>query len=422
MRSLLVEFNQSLQSNLHTTLSNHHFIVDRATDSEIAWGLLHSFCYDLALLDVQLPQLDGISLCRRLRQVGNPVLILLMLTAPDQGDQDSASVSQRIQGLESGADACLTKPINERELLATIQALSRREVGRSKPILSWGPVCLNPTARQVTCQGQVLSINRKAYQLLELFLRHPSQTFTRAEISDRLWSIDEQLPTDATIKTHIRNVRRCLEQAGAPDFIQTHYGHGYRLNSAYHFSDKPTLPQRSHDTAVVDTINPTVWQELMTANALLHQEIEQRRQIENQLRRSERMLHNAQRVAQIGCWEFDMLTQTTYWTEELYLIHGLDPAQPAPTQEENLALIHPDDHPIHERAIRAPLLQGKAFEANLRIIRRDGEVRYVNARGGHIFDESGKVLRIAGTTFDITQWVVNNAFLGLRAILEKSQP
>ena len=242
MRILLVEADQHRQSKLHTALGKHRFVVDRASHSEEAWGLLNSFLYDLVLLDVLPTPLDSIGLCRRLRNVGNPVLILLMLSASSGGDC--------IQGLESGADACLTQPIDERELLAHIQALARRGVHRATPLLSWGPVCLNPTACQVTCHGQVLPLNRKEYQLLELFLNHPRQTFSRGDIGDRLWNLDDQLPTDATIKTHIRNARRKLEQAGAQDFIQTHYGHGYRLNSVFDAKAEPSPHQppstRSH--------------------------------------------------------------------------------------------------------------------------------------------------------------------------------
>ncbi len=421
MRILLVEAAQQRLSTPYTALNQHQFVVDRVNNGEEAWELLNSFLYDLVLLEVLPPSFDGINLCRRLRNVGNPVLILLILPALAVGDSYSAQASPCIQGLESGADACLTQPIDEQELLVHIQALSRRGGRRASPMLSWGPVHLNPTACQITCYGQVLNINRKEYQLLELFLRHPQQTFSRTTISDRLWPLDEQLPTEATIKTHIRNVRRKLEQAGAKDFIQTHYGHGYCLNSVYNSTAEIASNQPPQAGTVVDTVTAHVWQELMAANARLHQEIEHRRQIAEQLQRSERMLRNAQQVAQIGCWEFDMHTQTTYWTEELYRIHGLDPTQPAPTAEEVLALIHPDDHPIHEAAIQIPAIQGEAFEANLRIIRNDGEIRYVNVRGGPIFDKEKRLIKIAGTTFDITQWVVSDAFLDLRAVLAKSQ-
>ena len=157
---------------------------------------------------------------------------------------------------------------------------------------------------------------------------------------------------------------------------------------------------------MMDSITTNIWQELMTANACLQQEIEQRHQAEAQVRRSEMMLRTAQRVAQIGCWEADVSTQEIYWTEELFLIHGLSPEGPVPNYEESLGLIHPDDRQLHEEAIHAPALRGEPFEANLRIIRaNDGEVRYINARGGPLFDANGKMVKLTGTTFDVTRWV-----------------
>lgn len=102
MRILVVEADQQLQSNLCTVLSNHHFIVDGTTDSKVAWGLLNSCIYDLVILDAMAPTFDGLSLCRLLRDVGSPVLILLLLA--------SFNLSDRIQGLESGADGCLANP------------------------------------------------------------------------------------------------------------------------------------------------------------------------------------------------------------------------------------------------------------------------------------------------------------------------
>src|SRR5512146_1581906 len=107
----------------------------------------------------------------------------------------------------------------------------------------------------------------------------------------------------------------------------------------------------------------------MTANARLQQESKKHKHVEAQLRRSETMLRTAQQVAQIGCWEFDIHTRETYWTEELYLIHGLAPNRPDPTAEEVLRLIHPDDRQLHEDAIHAPALRREGFEVNLRIIR-----------------------------------------------------
>lgn len=398
MRILLVSPDPSLRSVLHQILSRHSFIVDIATNGEEAWELLQAFMYDGVVLEAVLPDLDGVTLCCRLRDVGNPVLILLML--------EPADANSCVQGLDSGADACLVKPIQPPQLLAHLGALARRSLRRASPLLTWGPLSLNPVAQEITCHGQVVKVNRKEYQILELFLSYPRQMFSRGEMGDRLWTLDDQLPSDATLKSHIRSIRRKLEQAGLQDFIQTHYGQGYCLDPVY--NEESQFFNRDFDLpeGKLDSITAHIWQELMAANARLQQEIQQRKQIEAQLRRSEMMLRNAQRVAQVGCWEFDVKTRETYWTEELFLIHGLDPNQPAPTPEEVLALIHPDDRQLHQEAIQHRALKREAFEANLRIIRaNDGEIRYINARGGPVFDHSGQIIKLTGTTFDITQWL-----------------
>jgi PAS domain S-box-containing protein len=396
MRILLVETNEALLSEIQTELTRQNFVVDVASDGEIAWGLLHSFVYELLILEVMLPKLDGISLCRRLREVGNPILIMLLV--------NPSNLSDPIQGLENGADDYLIKPIDYRELLARIHALGRRGLRRASPILSWGMLQINPISRQVTYKGQILKMSRKEYLLLELFLSHPQQTFTRSEIADRLWTIDEVLPMDATIKTHIRGIRRKLEKVGAINFIETRYGHGYRLNPKFDLTTVSPKSSTSESEILMDSVTANIWYELMSANTRLQQEINERRQKEAELARSERLLRNAQRVVQIGAWEFNIKTQKTYWTEELYLIHGLDPKQPAPTPAEVINLIHPDDRELHHNAIVIPALQRKPFEVNLRIIRTDGAIRYVNARGGPFFDETRKLIGLVGTTFDITDW------------------
>lgn len=399
MKILLVSAEPGRRKSLHKTLSRHSFVVDLSGDGEEAWGLLQAFRYDVVLLEAQLPTLDGPSLCRRLRDVGNPVLLLLMVTT------DEAETG--VQGLDHGADAYLTLPIQEVEMLARLRALARRGFRCASPIFAWGPLRLDPIAQQITCQGQALKLNRKEYQLLELFLNHPRQMFSRSDMGDRLWPMESDLPTDATIKSHIRSIRRKLEQAGVRDFIQTHYGQGYCLNPAHDPGTKanPSIPAVPE---MMDSITANIWQELMAANARLTQEIEQRKQIETQLRRSEMMLRNAQRVAQIGCWEANISTHEIYWTEEMYLIHGLDPNGPPPTPEQIESLIHPEDRPFHAEAIQSVARRGEGFEANLRIIRADGEVRYINARGGPLYDGDGNMIKLTGTTFDVTRWIRNN--------------
>jgi PAS domain S-box-containing protein len=404
MKLLLVSSDQALRSQLHQGLSRHNFTVDAATTGDEAWQLLQSFIYDGVLLEVTGPQLDGLALCHRLRTVGNPVLVLLMATPADN--------ALRVQGLDSGADAWLEQPLQEAELLAQLRALARRGYGRADLSFTWGPLCLNPVAQQITCHGQGLPFNRKEYQLLELFLRHPHQMFSRSEIGDRLWSLDEELPSDATIKSHLRSLRRKVEKAGGPkDLIETHYGQGYRLNPVYDPGTHPKGVRPPQPEGMMDSITANLWQEVMAANARLHQEIEQRQQLEAQLRRSEALLRTAQQMAQIGSWEAHIASQTIYWTEELYRIHGLDPNGPPPTPAQILSMIHPEDRQIHQEMIQDPLGRGESFEANLRIIRAsDGEVRYINARGGPVFDAEGTMIKLTGTTFDVTRWVLDGSF------------
>ncbi|MFM7448707.1 MAG: response regulator [Leptolyngbyaceae cyanobacterium] len=398
MKILLADSNQRSLTRLKTELSQHHFVVDTATDGETAWGLTQSFTYDLILLNAVLPKLDGIGFCHRLRASGSLVLVMLMVEAGDR--------STVIRGLDSGADDCLINPIDQQELLARMRCLNRRSLSKIHSTLSWGPVSLDFISRQVICNAQIVPVTRKEYQILELLLRSPRQLFTRSEITDRLYTLDDQLPMERTIKTHIHSIRRKLEKVGAIDFIQTQYGYGYRLNPV--FSTLPERPANSDQdinqeiNQDVDPITWNTWHQLMTTNAQLRQEIEERHRVETELRRSESLLRNAQQAAKMGAWEFDVATMTTFWTEELYHIHGLDPTLPAPSNQEIINLIHPDDHQLHQDQIVKPALQGAFFNVNLRIIRQDGEIRYINARGGPVFDSQGRLIKLTGTTFDIT--------------------
>ncbi|OUL22397.1 hypothetical protein BV378_24880 [Nostoc sp. RF31YmG] len=131
-------------------------------------------------------------------------------------------------------------------------------------------------------------------------------------------------------------------------------------------------------------------------------DISDRKQIEDALRRSERNLLEAQRVGHIGSWEWDITTQTGIWSEELFRIQGIDPSQPVPKAEAISQLVHPDDWVLYQQKIREPVQAGLPFETDLRIIRPNGEVRYVEVRGEPILGSQGEITRIVGTTLDIT--------------------
>ena len=221
MKILVVEDDERISDAVVEYLSDLHYAVEAVYDGQSAWDLLDVFTYDLILLDVMLPEMDGITLCQKLRKKGFNIPIL-MLTAKD-------TLENKIQGLDAGADDYLVKPFELDELSARIRALLRRGTSSLPPILTWEKLRLDPSSCEVFYQDRLLPLSPKEYKLLEFFLRNGRRVFSRAQILEHLWSF-EQVPEEATVKAHIRGLRQKLEAAGAPhDLIETVYGLGYRL-------------------------------------------------------------------------------------------------------------------------------------------------------------------------------------------------
>jgi DNA-binding response OmpR family regulator/HPt (histidine-containing phosphotransfer) domain-containing protein len=213
VKILVVEDDEAIANVLSLLLSSHNYVVEVAVDGQIAWELIEVYDYDLILLDVLLPKLDGISLCQRLRSHGYQMPILL-LTGQDNS-QDKA------MGLDAGADDYIVKP--------RIRALLRRASVNPAPVLEWGSLQLNPATGEVTYAENLLSLTPKEYALLELFLRNTRRVFSYGAIQDHLWAY-EDIPSEDAVRTHIKTLRQKLKKAGAPaDSIETVYGIGYRL-------------------------------------------------------------------------------------------------------------------------------------------------------------------------------------------------
>jgi diguanylate cyclase (GGDEF)-like protein len=225
MKILLVEDDLSIGEFLSRTLTAYRYTVDIATDGQLGLELAIQGEYAVILLDVMLPKLDGLSICRQLRNQGCQTPIL-MLTAKDS-DEDV------VVGLDMGADDYVTKPCEPSQLIARIRALLRRQATAiSSSVLTWGKLCLEPNLIQVTYQQQLITLSPKEYSLLELFLRYPQRIFSRSAIIDHLWSIDES-PTDAAVTNLIKDLRRKLKAAGMmEELIETVYRLGYRLKVA----------------------------------------------------------------------------------------------------------------------------------------------------------------------------------------------
>jgi diguanylate cyclase (GGDEF)-like protein len=244
MRLLLVEDDEILAETLSKMLTQQGYVVNTAYDGEEGWDYAQSFSYDLMLLDVSLPKLDGINLCRRLRneQINSPILLL---TANDCSES-------KVVGLDAGADDYVVKPCTIPELLARIRALLRRQSDSSAPILTWGPLQLDPSACEVKWHEHLLTLSPKEYNLLELFLRHPKQVFTKGAILEHLWSFDDP-PGEETVRAHIKGLRRKLKTVGADGAIDTVYGVGYCLKAL-----PATVEADAPDSApVADPIAPS---------------------------------------------------------------------------------------------------------------------------------------------------------------------
>lgn len=223
MRILIVEDDKYIAEALAATLTDQHFTVDIVTDGQTGWEQAQIFDYDLILLDVMLPKLDGLTLCRKLRSIKENTPILL-LTARDRSED-------KVKGLDAGADDYLVKPVDFQELSARIRALLRRGSESLGPIVTWGDLSLNPSTCEVNYAGNLLNLTPKEYGILKLFMHNSQRVFSCRAILDKLWSF-EDMPTEDTVRAHIKGLRQKLKAAGAPkDFIETVYGLGYRLNA-----------------------------------------------------------------------------------------------------------------------------------------------------------------------------------------------
>ncbi|MBD2152002.1 response regulator [Pseudanabaena sp. FACHB-1277] len=223
MKILVVEDDEVLVAVLTKSLTAHHYVVDVVKDGEMGWIYGSTFEYDLIVLDIVLPKIDGLCLCQRLRTEGYTTPILLLTS-------QNASTAKVI-GLDAGADDYVVKPFDVAELIARIRALLRRSQTSSLPLLVWGELLLNPSTCEVSYDGQALTLTNKEYELLELLLRDSQHLLSADEILDRLWSSDE-FPSEATVRSHIRRLRHKLVAVGAPsDFIATVHGRGYYLKA-----------------------------------------------------------------------------------------------------------------------------------------------------------------------------------------------
>jgi DNA-binding response OmpR family regulator len=219
-RLLLVEDELKLGATLEEGLERAQYTVDLASDGQEALDFARVSTYDVIVLDVMLPKVNGLEVCQRLRTNGVRTPIL-MLTARD-------AVQDRIKGLDSGADDYLIKPFAFGELLARIRALLRRDAPTREAIIRVGDLSLDPAGQQITWHEQPLDLTAREYRILETLMRRPGWLVSREALIESVWGFDFT-DTSNLVEVYIARIRRKLSEAGAPSLIQTVRGAGYRM-------------------------------------------------------------------------------------------------------------------------------------------------------------------------------------------------
>ena len=230
-RVLVVEDEELIREMLVLALEGEGYEVDTATDGRLAVEQLQGFdannheaTFDLVILDLMLPQINGLDICRLVRHQGNPVPIL-MLSA-------KGSETDRVLGLEVGADDYLSKPFSMRELVARCRALLRRQrliTTTEPPVLNYKEITLYPQECRVLVRGGEVNLSPKEFRLLELFMSYTRRVWSREQLLDQVWGPDF-VGDSKTVDVHIRWLREKLEQEPSrPEYIVTVRGFGYRF-------------------------------------------------------------------------------------------------------------------------------------------------------------------------------------------------
>ena len=221
MLILLVEDDKAQLEPLYAALQGAGHIVDAIEDGEIAQGLISQKDYDLLILDWMLPKISGISLCQQYRRTGKTAPVL-MLTAKD-------TTSDKVTGLDAGADDYLVKPVDVIELLARVRALGRRSPQWMGDTLSIADLQSHLTSLTLERKQVTIQLSTREFQLMEYLMRHPRQVLSHDQIEQALWEWGTE-PESNAVATLVRRLRQRLQAVGAKDWLETLYGMGYRLN------------------------------------------------------------------------------------------------------------------------------------------------------------------------------------------------
>lgn len=218
---LIVDDDEVLLESLQRWLIKEHHKVDSATDGLEALEYLKSYTYDVIVLDWQLPNLEGIDVCRKFRESGGKSFII-MLTGQSESQH-------KLMGLNTGADDYMTKPFDTRELIARINACLRRPSEFHGEVLQAGPLVCDVKARRVKLDSAELKLTPQEYTVLEFFMRHPDEIYSCEALMQRAWTSEDEIALDA-IYTCIARLRKKLKMTDGKELIQNIYGVGYKFS------------------------------------------------------------------------------------------------------------------------------------------------------------------------------------------------
>jgi DNA-binding response OmpR family regulator len=222
-RILLVEDEKKIAESLRKGLSEHHYEVDVAYDGAIGRKLFESKKYDLAILDINIPLINGYELARHIRHSNDEILVI-MLTAMN-------TTEDKIEGFEAGADDYIVKPFDFQELLVRIRALLKRlyhQPGIGANILKVGDLVMNLDSKEVSREGRNIPLTAKEFQLLEYFIRNKNKVVSRVDIALNVWDIDFDTKTNV-IDVYVNFLRKKIEKDFSSKLIYTQVGMGYVL-------------------------------------------------------------------------------------------------------------------------------------------------------------------------------------------------
>lgn len=221
MRILIVEDNVAIAANLYDYLEARGHSIEAAGDGQMAFQLASKFPFDAILLDISLPKMDGITLCRKLRDDIGADTPILMLTARD-------TLEDKLKGFQSGADDYLVKPFELEEVDARLHALHKRRAGKVvNSAIQAGNLVFDPKKMAATFAGTEIALPPKCVRLLGMLISHPGRLFSRQELEIEIWG--EEQDTSERLRHHLHLLRRLLAEAGGRDPIKTVHGLGYRL-------------------------------------------------------------------------------------------------------------------------------------------------------------------------------------------------